>query len=208
MIPLSSTRKSTNETSFNTLTVLTLPLSLQWNTTRRMGPSPSWTPLLNQRLMVVYLLLCNGNPLLQTSTYSGIATTTSLPGLVSSTPSPTGPKLCAAILSCSNKKRNTSGRLSPNANILNGLWTRWRKDSTGLPVRPLMGLRTRVPQVPLLPPKKLRVRATLSYPTHKVFVKVSKRSVVDMAPKLTSKVAVPSRTSWSPPRQRPYGQPK
>ena len=146
MTPLSSTRRSTNKTSFNTLTVLTLPLSLQWRTTRRMGPSPSWTPLLIQRLMVVYPLLCTRNPCIQTSTYSGIATTTSLPSLVSSAPSPTGPKLCAAILSCSNKKGNTSGKLSPNANILNGLWTRWRKDPTGLPVRPLMELTTRVPQ--------------------------------------------------------------
>ena len=42
---------------------------------------------------------------------------------------------------------------------------------------------TRVPMVPLLPLKKLRVRVTLSYPTHKVFVKVSKRSVVGMASK-------------------------
>ena len=59
-----------------------------------------------------------------------------------------------------NKKRNTSGQLSPNANIPNGLWTRWRKDLTGLPVRPLMGLTTRVLTVPLLPPKKLRERGT------------------------------------------------
>ena len=71
-----------------------------------------------------------------------------------------GPKLCAVILSCSNKKKNTPGKLSPNANIPSGLWTRWRKGSTGLPVRPLMGLTTRVPMVPLLPPEKLRVRAT------------------------------------------------
>ena len=35
-----------------------------------------------------------------------------------------------------------------------------------------------------------------------------KRSVVDMAFKPTSKVAAPSRTSWSPQGQRPYGQPK
>ena len=119
--PLSSTRKSTNKISFNTSIVLTLLLSLQWRTTRRMGPSPSWTPLVNQRLLVVYLPLHTGNPLIQTSTYSGLATITSLPSLVSSTPSPTGPKLCAAILSCSNKKRNTSEKLSPNANILNGL---------------------------------------------------------------------------------------
>ena len=42
----------------------------------------------------------------------------------------------------------------------------------------------------------------LSYPTHKVFVKVSKRSVIDMASKLTSKVAEPSKTFWSPLRTR------
>ena len=145
--------------------------------------------------MVVYPLLCTGNLLIQTSTYSWIATINSLPSLVLSTPSPIGPKLCAVILSCSNKKKNTSGKLSLKANIPSGLWTRWRKGSTGLVVRPLMGLTTRVLIVPLLPPEKLRVRVTYSYPTHKVFVKVSKRSVVGMGSKLTSKVAVPSRTS-------------
>ena len=202
MTNLSSIRKSINKTSYNTLTVLTLPLSLQWRTTRRMAPSPSWTPLLNLRLMVAYPSLCTGNQLTQTSTYSRIATTTSLPNLVLLTPSPIGPKQCAAILSCSNKERNTSGKLSPNANILSGLWTRWRKDLIGLPVSVLMGLTTKVPQVPLLLPKKLWVRAILSYLTHKVFVKVSKRSVVDMASKLISKVAAPSKTSWSPPRTK------
>ena len=45
-------------------------------------------------------------------------------------------------------------------NIPSGLWTRWRKGSTGLPVRPLMGLTTRVLTVPLLPPEKSRVRVT------------------------------------------------
>ena len=54
--------------------------------------------------MVVYPLLCTGNPLIQTSTYIGIATTISLPSLVLSTPSPIGPKLCAVILSCSKKE--------------------------------------------------------------------------------------------------------
>ena len=93
----------------------------------RMGPSPSWTPLLNLRLMVAYPSLCTGNPHIQTSTYSGIAIITSQPSLVSSTPSPIGSKLCAASLSCSNKKRTTSERLSPNVNIPNGFWTRWEK---------------------------------------------------------------------------------
>ena len=45
IILLLSTRKPTNKASFNTLTVLTLPLNLQWRTTRRMDLSPSWTPL-------------------------------------------------------------------------------------------------------------------------------------------------------------------
>ena len=49
---------------------------------------------------------------------------------------------------------------------------------------------------------KCKTRGTLSYPTHKVFVKVSKRSVVGMASKLTSKVAEPSKTFWSPPRTK------
>ena len=55
---------------------------------------------------------------------------------------------------------------------------------------------------------KCKTRGTLSYPTHKVFVKVSKRSVVGMASKLTSKVAEPSKPSGLPLGQRPNGQPK
>ena len=202
MTPLSSTRRSTNKASFNTLTVLTLPSGLQWRTKRWMGPSPSWTPLSNLRLMVAYPSLYTGNPHIQTSTYSGIVTITSQPNLVSSTPSPIGPKQCAASQGCSNKKRTTSGRFSLNANILSGLWTRWRKDFTSLPVRSLMGLITKAVQVPKLSPVKSKLRVTLSYPTHKVFVKVSKRCVVDMAFKPTSNMTVPSKTSWFPPRTK------
>ena len=65
-----------------------------------------------------------------------------------------------------------------------------------------MGLIAKAPQVPKLSPVKLILRTTLSYPIHKVFVKVSKRSVVDMAFKPTSKVAEPSKTSWSAPRTK------
>ena len=56
--------------------------------------------------------------------------------------------------------------------------------------------------MPNLPTMKLKIRGTLSYPTHKVFVKVSKRSVVGMASKHTSKVAEPSKTFWSPQRTK------
>ena len=49
---------------------------------------------------------------------------------------------------------------------------------------------------------EMQNKGTLSYPTHKVFVKASKRSVVGMASKPTSKVAEPSKTYWSPPRTK------
>ena len=69
---------------------------------------------------------------------------------------------------------------------------------TGLPDRSMMGATI----LPSLPTMECKVRVTLSYPTHKVFVKVSKGSVVDMASKLTSRVAKPSKTFWSPLRTR------
>ena len=104
---------------------------------------------------------------------------------------------------CSNpellqKERSTSGKLSPNVITLNGLWTRWRKGLTGLPDRSVIGATV----MPSLLTMECKVRVILSYPTHKVFVKVSKRSMVDMASKLTSKVAEPSKTFWSPPRTK------
>ena len=76
MTHLSSRRKSTKRTSYNTSTVLTLPSGLQWRKTRRMVPSPSWTPLLNQRLMEICPPLYAGCLPTQTSIYSGTVTTT------------------------------------------------------------------------------------------------------------------------------------
>ena len=172
------------------------------------GSIPFLDTIVKPGKMVVYPLLCTGSQLIQTSTYSGIATITSLPSLVSLTPSPIGPKLCAAILSCLSKKKEYLRKALTKCKYPSGLWTKWRKGSTGLPFRLLMGLTTRVLIVPLLPPEKLRVWVIWSYPTHKVFVKVSKRSVVGMVSKLTSKVAVPSKTSWSPLRTKTLWSPK
>ena len=58
-----------------------------------------------------------------------------------------------------------------------------------------MGPTTKAQQLPNLSLMKLKIRVILSYPTHKVIVKVSRRSVVGMAFKPTSKVAGPSRAS-------------
>ena len=84
--------------------------------------------------------------------------------LVSSKPSPIGLPQCAAILSCSKRRNNTSGKLSLNATTPNGPWTKWRKDLTGLPDRSMMGATI----LPSLPTMECKVRVTLSYPTHKV----------------------------------------
>ena len=100
---------------------------------------------------------------------------------------------------CSNpellhkEKTNLRNALT-NANTPDGLWTRWREGSTNLPVRLLMWLTTRAPQVPSLLPKKLKHKVTLLYPTHKVSVKVSRRSVLGMAYRPTSNVVIPSET--------------
>ena len=56
--------------------------------------------------------------------------------------------------------------------------------------------------MPNLPTMKLKTKGTLSYPTHKVFVKVSKRSVVGMASKHTSKVAEPSKNLLVSPKDK------
>ena len=137
----------------------------------------------------------------ETHTYRPVFTVGQPPSplsLVSSKPSPTGTPPCAAILSCFKKKRSTSGKLSPSVTTPNVLWTRWRKALRGLLDRLMIGAKA----VPSLPTMECKVRVILSYPTHKVFVKVSKRSVVDMASKLTSKIADPSKTFWSLPRTK------
>ena len=162
-----------------------------------MAPSLSWTLLSNHRLMVLCPLLYTGNPHIQTSIYSGTVTITSQPSLVSSKPFPTGLPPCAVILSCFKKKRSTSGKLLPNVTTPNGLWTRWKRLN-----RSTRQVNDGQQQCPNCQPRSGKVRVILSFPTHKVLVKVSKRSVVGMASKLTSRVAQPSKTFWSPPRTK------
>ena len=82
------------------------------------------------------------------------------------------------------------------------LWTRLREGIVGLLGRLLIRLTTRVPQVPSLLSMKLKPRVTLSYPTHKVSVKESRRSVGGMAYRPTSKALILSGTYWSPPRTK------
>ena len=172
-----------------------------------MGPSSSWTPLSNLRIMAHCPSLCTGNLHTLTSTCSGIVTITSLPNLVSSTPSPIWPKQCAASLSGSNRKRTTSGRLLPNANILNGLWTRWRRLNRS--IREVIdGVNNQGTTAAQAATNAVKTKGHIVIPYIQGLCESIKRSVVDIAFKPTLKVAGPSRTSWSPQGQRPYGQPK
>ena len=149
-----------------------------------MGPCPS---------------LYTGNLHIQTNIYSGTVTITSQPSLVSSKPSPIGLPQCAAILSCSKRRNNTSGKALTKCN-----YPKWALDKVEKRLnRSTRQVNDGVQQFcPACQPWRCKVRVTLSYPTHKVFVKVSKGSVVDMASKLTSRVAKPSKTFWSPLRTR------
>ena len=65
-----------------------------------------------------------------------------------------------------------------------------------------MGLTSRELQVPSPLPMKLKPRVILLYLTHKVSLKVSRRSVGGMAYRPTSKVVIPLGTHWSPPRTK------
>ena len=63
----------------------------------------------------------------------------SQPNIVSSVSSSIGPKQSVAILSSCKKKCSISEKFLPIVTSPSGLWTRWRKDLLGLPVRSMMG---------------------------------------------------------------------
>ena len=148
--------------------------------------------------MVLCPSLYTGNLHIQTSIYSGTVTITSQPSLVSSKPFPTGLPPCAVILSCFKKKRSTSGKLSPNVTTPNGLWTRWRKDLTGLPDRLMNGGNNSAQTAN----QGVQSKGHIVIPYTQGLCESIKRSVVGMASKLTSRVAQPSKTFWSPPRTK------
>ena len=200
MTNLSSKSKSINRTSYNASTVLILPFSLQWRTIRRMGPSPSWTLLLNQRLReTVYHCVrkpTHTDQYLQWNSHHHLSANFSVIHTLFHRAQTVcnNPELLHSNPELFHKEKTHLRNALTQCKYPNGLLTRWREGSTNLPVRLLRGLTTRTLQVPSLLPKKLKPKVTLLYPTHKVSVKVSRRSVVGMAYRPTSKVVIPSET--------------
>ena len=146
--------------------------------------------------------LCTGNPPTWTSTYSGTVTITSQQNLVLSTPSPIGPKQYVAILSFSPKRRPKKRKALTQCK-----YPKWALDKVekrlNKPNREVTdGANNRAPQAPSPLPMKLKPSVILLYLTHKVSVKVPRRSVGGMAYRPTSKVVMPSGTYWSPPRTK------
>ena len=202
MTHLSSTRRPINSTSFKTLIVWTLPSGSQWRTTRRMVPSPSWTALSNQRLIVAYPSLCTGNLHIQTSTYSGIAIITFQPNSVSSIPSPIGPQ---TVCSSPGLLQQEMGHLRKA--LTQCKYPKWALDKVEKMLNKSTseatdGVNKQGTTGTQAVTNEVKPKGHIVIPTHQGFVKVSRGSVVDMAFKPTSKVAAPSRTSWSPPRTK------
>ena len=179
MIHLSSKRKSINRTSYNTSTVLTLPSSLQWRKIRRMGPSPSWTPLLNQRLMGNCLPLCTGKPnhtdqYLQCDSHHHLSAKFS----VIHTPSH------RAQIVCSNPELLHKEKTHLRNALTQCKYPKWALDK----------VEKRLNKPSTEASDGANNLTTLLYPKHKVSVKASRRSVVGMAYRPTSEVVIPSDT--------------
>ena len=149
--------------------------------------------------MVLCPLLYTGNLHIQTSIYSGDSHHhLSAKFSVIQTLSHSASTMCSNPELLQKEKEHLRKALT-KCNYPKWLLTRWRKDSTSFPDKSMMGATI----MPNLPTMECKVRVILSYPTHKVFVKVSKRSVVDMASKLTSKVAEHQKPSGLPPDKDP-----
>ena len=172
----------------------------------RMGPSPSWTPLLNQRLMGNCLSLCTGNlndtvQYLQWDSHHHLSAKFSVIHTLSH----------RAQTVCSNPKLLHKEKTHLRNALTQYKYPKWALDKVHRRLNKPSSetsdeANNKAPQVPSLLPKKPKV--TLLYPTHKVSVNVSKSSVVDMAYRPTSKVVIPSGTTSLPQGKRPYGQPK
>ena len=151
--------------------------------------------------MAHYLPLCTGNLHILTSTYSGIVTITSAKFSVINTLSHRAKTVCSKPELLQQEKDHLRKALTKCK------YPKWALDkvekrlnrTTSEVIDGANNLGTTAAQAVT---NEVKIRVTLSYPTHKVFVKASKRSVVGKAFKPTSKVGRPSRPSWSPPRTK------
>ena len=153
----------------------------------------------NQRLMVLCPSLYTGNLHIQTSIYSGTVTITSQPSSVSSKPSPIGlPQWCSNPELLQKEKQHLRKALT-KCN-----YPKWALDK----VEKRLNRSTRQVNdggnnpAQAWPTMEVQSKGHIVIPYTQGLCESIKRSVVDMASKLTSRVAKPSKTFWSPLRTR------
>ena len=147
--------------------------------------------------MVLCPYLYTGNPHIQTSISSGTATITSLPSLVSSKPSPQGFTMCSNPELLQKEKehlRKVLTKCNYPKWALDKVEKRLNKSSSQVNDRGNQNAQSANQGVPS--------KGHIVIPYTQGLCEVSKRSVVGMASKLTSKVAELSKTYWSPPRTK------
>ena len=188
---------STNRTSYNTLIVLTLPSSLQWRTTRRMVPSPSWTPLLNQMLMgiciTVYRKATHMDPFLKWDSYHHLSAKFSIFNILTH----------RAQTVCSNPELLHKEMDHHRKALTQCKYPKWALDKVekrlNRPSREVTdGANNQGTTGAQLTTNKVRTKGHIVI--HRVSVKATRRSVGGMAYRPSSKVLAPSRTYWSPPK--------
>ena len=175
MTPLSSTRKDTVRTFYNTSTTKTHTSNSQWNPHNRTH-SPSWTLSSPSNQTTPSAPQCTGNPPTQINIYTGTATTTSQQNKVSLTPWHTGPKQYPPLKPAWTRNWTTSRQPSNIANSPPGPSTNGNTGSTShnnIPTTP-----------PTIQTDKTKNKATIVVPyipnTSEKFKKVCKRKGIQV----------------------------
>ena len=172
----------------------TLPFSLQWRTIKRMGPSLLLDTIVKPEAdgnlsITVYWKPTHTDQYLQWDSHHHLSATFRVIHILS----PRVQTVCSDPELLRKEKTHLRNALTQCK------YSKWTFDRVERRLNKLSsetsdGANNQSTQVPNLLPMKLKPKVTLLYPTQKVSVKVSRRYVIGMAYRPTSKVVIPSET--------------